>query len=361
MFDENTVQIEEEKSNWFKRHKVLTVILMLMTCMIASVACFFGVQAYGQYNLHKATSQAEITLQNEFDTQDEVEWEDGWIRYDDKIYEYNEDILSFLILGIDNLEEVDAIEEGIGAAQADAIFLVVCNPDTKQIQVLSINRNSMVDLYLYDENEYFAGTQEGQITLQYGYGNGQEFSCEIMSAAVSRLLYGMPIHGYCAINMGAIPELNDAIGGVEVTIEEEIVYKTGTFEVGTTEVLLGERAYYYLQNRDTTTFDSVSDRTERHMEYMKLYVDKLKTLVKEDMSIVFTLYNTAMDYMVTDVSIDRASYLATTLLNYEFGSASMISLEGATITGEKYEEFYVDDEVLYDILIEVFYQEVELN
>lgn len=348
---------------WIKKHPVLFGLITIGMCIVLAGVGFLGTQAYGRYNLHKATAAAEITLQNSLQNEvtEEVEWEDGWIQYNGKVYEYNEDILSFLVLGVDNDEAVEDLEEGIGTAQADAVFLVVCNPDTNQVQVLSINRNTMIDIYLYDEHDYFAGTKEGQLTLQYGYGDGQEFSCEITSAAVSRILYGMPIHGYCAINMGAIPALNDAVGGIEVEIEEELVYKYGVFEAGTTEVLLGERAYYYLQRRDTSTFDSVSDRTDRHMTYMKLYVDKLKTLVKEDFGIVMTLYNTAMEYMVTDVSVDRMMYLAPTLLSYDFSETSMISLEGETVTGEKYEEFYVDEEALFDVLIEVFYQEVEMD
>lgn len=51
-----------------------------------------------------------------------------------------------------------------------------------------------------------------QIAIQHGYGDGKELSCELTRDAVSSLLYELPIHGYAAVNMAAIPELNDALG-----------------------------------------------------------------------------------------------------------------------------------------------------
>jgi hypothetical protein len=37
------------------------------------------------------------------------------------------------------------------------------------------------------------------------------------------------------------------------------------------------------------------------------------------------------------------------------------TVPGETIKGEKYEEYYVDEEALYDLIIEVFYNEVDEN
>ena len=35
------------------------------------------------------------------------------------------------------------------------------------------------------------------------------------------------------------------------------------------------------------------------------------------------------------------------------------SLEGETVQGERYEEFNVDDEYLQDLIVEIFYSEVD--
>ena len=40
--------------------------------------------------------------------------------------------------------------------------------------------------------------------------------------AVSHLMYDLPIHGYVAVKLDAIEKLNDAVGGVTVTLPEDI-------------------------------------------------------------------------------------------------------------------------------------------
>ena len=37
----------------------------------------------------------------------------------------------------------------------------------------------------------------------------------------------------------------------------------------------------------------------------------------------------------------------------------MYTVSGETVMGEEFEEFYVDDDALYDLIIQIFYEEVE--
>ena len=59
---------------------------------------------------------------------------------------------------------------------------------------------------------------------------------------------------------------------------------------------------------------------------------------------------------MTDV--DFANLLSE-LVTYEFDESRMYTVPGETRMGEVYEEFYVDDDALYDLIIQVFYKEVE--
>lgn len=59
-----------------------------------------------------------------------------------------------------------------------------------------------------------------QASLVFAYGNEKEKSCENTARSVLRLRYGMLIQSYAVLNMEAIILLNDAVGGVEVTIHE---------------------------------------------------------------------------------------------------------------------------------------------
>ena len=62
------------------------------------------------------------------------EWKEGWVRYEDKIYEYNDHILTFLVMGIDKKTPVREARDATDGGQSDALFLVVVNPDLKDIK-----------------------------------------------------------------------------------------------------------------------------------------------------------------------------------------------------------------------------------
>lgn len=48
---------------------------------------------------------------------------EGRVKYNGQIYAYNEDILTFLIMGIDKTKDVKEVAEGTNGGQADALFL----------------------------------------------------------------------------------------------------------------------------------------------------------------------------------------------------------------------------------------------
>ena len=63
--------------------------------------------------------------------------------------------------------------------------------------------------------------------------------------------------------------------------------------------------------------------------------------------------------MITNITLDETIYLATQALDYQVGEDSFYMLKGETVMGEKFEEFYHDEEALYELILEVFYEEVE--
>jgi hypothetical protein len=51
--------------------------------------------------------------------------------------------------------------------------------------------------------------------------------------------------------------------------------------------------------------------------------------------------------------------LAEELLNYEFSDDIMYTVPGETKMGDEFEEYYVDEDEFYDLVIQVFYTKVE--
>ena len=63
-----------------------------------------------------------------------------------------------------------------------------------------------------------------------------------------------------------------------------------------------------------------------------------------------------------DITLDEVAYLAPAALDYQFGGeGSFYMLEGETVMGEEFEEFYLDEDALYEMILEIFYEPVELQ
>jgi len=198
------------------------------------------------------------------------------------------------------------------------------------------------------------------LTLQHGYGDGKSISCERSVASVSRMMYNLPIHGYCAINYGAIPKINDAVGGVDLVSLEDITSGGKTiFKEGQNIHLKGNQAVLYLRSRDCDSFESAGRRTERQKQYLAAYADKAVQSIKKDVTVMVSLYNTISKYMVTDITVDEVSYFSTQIGEYRFGETNIVSLKGETVMGEKFEEFYLDEQALYELILDVFYDTIE--
>ena len=362
---------KKTNKNGKKQHALTRVLWGAAGAVILIVAVgfavFFMARFTGRRSLMAQTAKEAPDLSlavsangiEEATEQEKNVWQEDWVKYNGRIYTYNKDIMTFLIMGIDKKSDAVEVAEGQNGGQADALFLVVADPHEKEIKIISINRNTMAMIDFYDENGVYKTTGLGQICVQHGFGNGVEESCEYQKKAVQSLFYGLPIHGYAAVNMSAVSTINDAVGGVDVIVLDDVTAKDKTLVKGNAVHLMGESAFWYVKYRNTRIFGSADMRLERQKQYLKAFVAKTKEAVKKDPSVALTLYNDIRAQMVTDISADEVVYLASTLIDYRFEEGNLYSLKGETVKGEKYEEFYADEDALYQMIIEVFYEEVE--
>lgn len=331
--------------------------VMLLTLLITGA--YFIVSTIGKNRLMKASEGAAPDLMLEQPEEEEIVWQEGWVRYDGKIYEYNDNIMTFLVMGIDKYGEVTENPDAYSGGQADALFLVVADRSTKTFSIIGINRDTMTDVKLYNVHaEGYEQTVTAQISTQYAFGDGMEFSCELTRDAVSALFFDLPINRYVTIYLDAVPELNDAVGGVEVTVLEDLTKIIPEWTEGTQVKLMGQDAFWYVKWRDTTIFESNRGRMARQRQYLTGYVAKAKAAVKQDITLPVSLYKKLAPYMVTDISVDETAYLAGELINYTF-DGEIYTLEGTTKRGEVHEEFYPDMDDLRDLMIRIFYVEID--
>ena len=279
------------------------------------------------------------------------------IIYNGKKYVYNEDILTLLILGVDKDSKVEPAEDGISGGQSDGIYMIVMNPDTKKIDLITVHRDTIARLWIYDRDGSFVQTARAQICLQHGYGDGMELSNERAKKAISTMFYGLPIHSVTSVNMGAIPELNDAIGGVTLEALESFSRNGYTFEQGETYNLKGMAAYAYVRFRDTSHHYTASKRLERQKQYLSKAIEQGMDAIMSDVTIVADIYDIIKDYVVTDLSVDEMVYLATEAADYSFGQ--IYTPAGTVDTSRRYERYYLDEDAFQEMIVKIFYEEIK--
>lgn len=207
------------------------------------------------------------------------------------------------------------------------------------------------------EEKMACDDEKNDLGLAYSFGDGKVTSCQYMVDAVSNLFYGMPINGYVALNMNAVAMINDAVGGVTVTVPEDMTQVDPSFAEGAAVTLTGDQALKFTRYRDTEKDFSNNSRMERQKQYLVNFMGQAVKAMKADMGLPVSLYQSLTDDMVTNLSLDRSVYLATEAMDMHFTADGIVSLKAKSKKGSVYDEVYVDDDALYDLIIQTFYTE----
>ena len=357
-----------------RREYVLKRLFIILGCLLAMLVILVTavkiVTIVGRNRLNSNANTEGPSLEAEENDvvkqKYESQWKDGWVSLNGKVYEYNDEIMTFLMLGIDPAHQGGSAEfdELTDGGQSDGIFLVILNPVDNTIKVLAINRDTETEIVMVGIGD--DGTDiitKSQITNQHGFGGGREYSCELTRDAVSKLLYDIPIHGYMSINYQAIPEINDSVGGVTVTMNEDWTSINKGWTEGSTVTLKGNDAYDYVHYRDVNEFESQRRRLGRQKQYLTSFIKQAKAMTKEDITLPITIYNEISPYMVTDLSVDKVGYMISEYIDFEFDSENGIyTLEGTTVyENDGYEHFYPDEDAMRELIINLFYKEVDVT
>ena len=338
----------------------IAVPIVLVLLIIVVTGTFVVLKNLGERSLldHDEGYNAGITAPSDA----EIENGGRRVTYQGKTYQRNEAVTAILCMGIDN-ESLQDDSRQIGEnGQADTLFVVALDTGNGDMTLVNISRDSMVDVDIYNVQNEYTETKNMQICLAYAYGNGRETSCENTAKSVSRLLYGIPIDAYAAIDLPAIAELNDAIGGVEVEVLEDMTDWDPNLIQGSSILLQGSLAETYVRSRysegEKATVDANNLRMARQRQYLISFISKTLSKMKSNPSLPVTLYNTAAPYMETDISVSEVTYLASLLAGNSFGSQNIVTVPGEVKMGEEYAEYHVDEEKLYQIILDVFYTEM---
>lgn len=278
------------------------------------------------------------------------------VEYKGETYRYNDHLSNYLFLGIDTREAVDTYQSQADAGQADAIFLVSMDRATEKIKVLFIPRDSMTRIEVFNPYGQSLGETTDHLNIQYAFGDGKEKSCELMKTAVSNMLDGLPIQGYCSMNMDGISVITDFVGGIQLTIPDDSLADVNPeYKKGAVVDITGETAEQFVRYRDIDKTQSALVRQERQKTFLQALVQKAQEKAGEDAGFVTGLYDSVKSYTVTNMGNDIFAKLLAASQN---GITDTETVPGEGTHGENFDEYHIDEDALSDLIISMFYEKI---
>ena len=278
------------------------------------------------------------------------------VEYKGETYKYNDHLSNYLFLGIDTREAVDTYQSQADAGQADAIFLVSMDRATEKIKVLFIPRDSMTRIETFNPYGQSLGETTDHLNIQYAFGDGKEKSCELMKTAVSNMLDGLPIQGYCSMNMDGISVITDFVGGIQLTIPDDSLADVNPeYKKGAVVDITGETAEQFVRYRDIDKPQSALVRQERQKTFLQALVQKAQEKAGEDAGFVTGLYDSVKSYTVTNMGNDIFAKLLAASQN---GITDTETVPGEGTHGENFDEYHIDEDALSDLIISMFYEKI---
>ena len=218
--------------------------------------------------------------------------------------------------------------------------------------MLRLNRDSMVDVPVLDLRGDAIGTERQQLALAHAYGDGTQVSCMNTVDAVSDLLGDWPIDGYASLNMDGIAILNDAVGGVTVTVTSDFTAVDPTLVEGETITLNGRQAMEYVRTRKDVDDQSNLARMERQRQYLEAMKPQLLALGDEE---ILQVYERLGEYVVTNISSQNVLTLAEKMQEYQ--ELPELTIDGENTLEDGHIAYILDEDSVQRTVLELFYQE----
>lgn len=342
------------KKNTRKAIRQRKICMLLIIILIIVLSILGG--GYYLLSQKNASSPQNGGQNSDSRNQTDLSQNSDIVEYKGETYKYNDHLSNYLFLGIDTRETVDTYQSQVDAGQADAIFLVSMDRATEKIKVLFIPRDSMTRIEVFNPYGQSLGETTDHLNIQYAFGDGKEKSCELMKTAVSDMLDGLPIQGYCSMNMDGISVITDFVGGIQLTIPDDSLADVNPeYKKGAVVDITGETAEQFVRYRDIDKTQSALVRQERQKTFLQALVQKAQEKAGEDAGFVTGLYDSVKSYTVTNMGNDIFAKLLAASQN---GITDTETVPGEGTHGENFDEYHIDEDALSDLIISMFYEKI---
>jgi polyisoprenyl-teichoic acid--peptidoglycan teichoic acid transferase len=295
-------------------------IFLLLGVIILALACYVGyLLVVGDQNLNKISKPADakggVTIAKEERAQVKP--------------------IALTLLGLDTRSET-------GSMNTDVMMVAAFNPKTKTATVISIPRDSDLDVEGYKKHK-----ANGYYAAFYMYGKKKENlegdAVPAYARDETRLLlskfFEIPIDYTAVLDFQGFVDVVDALGGVEVTVDKDMRYVDTVDDTNIDlkkgdQKLNGEQALGFVRYRKSnpgrgykqTAASSDFERNERQSQVLGAITDRLKSF--SNVTKVDDILNAVGDNMRTDIPKAQIENIIATYFGINRSDIRFIPLTG---------------------------------
>lgn len=275
------MKLEDDNVKEKKSRKVLKIFLIVVLIIVILLAgLLIGASIFVKDKLNKIEYDNTLTAD---DIQVDVEVKQNLNKY-----------RNIALFGL------DARTDTFSGSRSDCIMIISINEETKEIRLLSVYRDTYLEL---------TGRSLDKITHAYIYG-GAELALNSLNNNMD-----LNITEYVTVNFDTVKTVVDAIGGVEIPITSAEAPSIPGIDSEGTYNLTGEQALAYSRIRK---IDSDYKRTERMRDVLTAIFNKAKkfSLVEQN-----NLIDMILPHVRTNISSTEILELLPQIPSYKIGES----------------------------------------
>ena len=250
--------------------------------------------------------------------------------------------INILVLGLD-VGDTDQMENK-SIRRSDTIMLFNYNPNTKKVHLISIPRDTLIEVDAYlDNGEY---QRYWKINAAYALGGEEEITKHVEE------LLNVSINYIVEIDYKAFRSIVDAIGGVEMYIDQDMFYDDNAqdlhinFKAGETVLLDGKKAEEFFRWRKNNDGSGGEEGDLGRIKNQQLFINKLlkKALTPSVIFKIPGILEAISENVDTNIPANELISLGLNVLKLNAEDVIMATLQGApeTIYGQDYLIAYKD-------------------
>ncbi len=329
------------------KKKTMRAVIEIIIAVLVIIAVYFIIRGMDRHDVRIRQAATENEMQRVWK---EFQEKPVSIKLHKKTWKFAHPVQTYLFIGTDKSGNEDAEGEEYHGSMADALMLVVVDKEEKTYGILQLNRDTITEVPMLLQDGSANASAQMQLCTAHWYGKDKAASCDNTVETVSKMLGGLPIDGYYALKMDAMPLLNHEVGGVTVTLEDDMTKLDPAMKKGATLTLTDRQAELLMQSRYVMDDDRNTQRMRRQQIFLNAFMKKIKKQNTGDINAAVKLYDRLRPYATTDIKMNDLTALLKDMQGYT--DKGIITIDGTSKIGEKLHdgkkhwEFYMDEDSL---------------